>query len=87
MIAMYQVWFRPNGNTETRWQKYNDQLAGGYRLSRACELAERLERKFPENEMAILPIGFAPCSLATVTVLAEAEALYANLTGHTWARS
>ena len=87
MIAMYQVWFRPNGNTETRWQKYNDQLAGGYMLHRACAFAEQKGRLYPEDKIANLPIGFAPCSLATVTVLAEAEALYANLTGHTWASS
>jgi hypothetical protein len=64
MITMYQIWARPKlAGTETIWSKI-DQLAGGYRLWRACELAERLERQSPENEIAILPVGILPCEPA-----------------------
>ena len=81
MIVMYHVWTRPKpADTETIWSKI-DQLAGGYRLSRAYELAARLERQFPEDEIAILPIsGTVLCPKATLdAVMTEAEALYLNL--------
>ena len=86
MIVMYHVWTRPKpADTETIWSKI-DQLAGGYRLSRAYGLAAQLERQFPEDEIAILPInGTAPCSVATLAVvMAEAKSIYANLAGHEW---
>jgi hypothetical protein len=64
VVTMYQIWFRntATGKVWLRTDQIDAELSpNGYMLWKACMLAEQIGRQFPEDEIAILPVGIIPC--------------------------